>query len=109
MAQIQAGQAQVTREVIRYRLEPLDIVLPILGACWVLLALGLSGQLAFLGISSPLPWAAVLPAVVSRLPAEWISSQWLSLVGLLVIAEICAGALFCLRMWLDWPLPFARR
>jgi hypothetical protein len=116
MAQIYAAQLQVTREVIRYRLELLDVALPILGACLFVLVLWLTGQLAFLGISTPITWSAVLPTLilpltitpspmtVLPLPTEWVTSNWLDLVGLLVFAEICVVALFCVWFWLDRPL-----
>ena len=104
MAQIQAAQVQVTPELIRYRLELLDIALPMLGTCLVVLALGLTGQLAFLGITTPIAWSAVLPSAILSLPTEWGFANWPGLVGLLVFAEICVGALFCMWFWPDRPL-----
>jgi hypothetical protein len=104
MAQIQAAEGQVTREAIRYKLELLDVALPVLGTCLVVLALGLSGRLDFLGIAAPVTWSPVLP--ITGLPAltQWVSSNWLALIGLFVIAEICLAALFCTWWWLDQPL-----
>lgn len=104
-AHIQSAQVQVTREVIRYKLELLDIALPILGACLFVLVMGLTGQLAFLGIATPITWSAVLPPAILPPLTDWLSSNWLDLVGLLVFAEICVGALFCMWFWLDRPLP----
>jgi hypothetical protein len=107
MAQIQAAQVQAAREVIRYKLELLDIALPILGACLFVLVMGLTGQLAFLGIATPITWSAVLPATILPPLTDWASSNWLDLVGLFIFAEICAGALFCMWLWFDRPLPLA--
>jgi len=107
MAQIEPAQAQQTPEVTRFRLELLDLALPILGTCLALLALGLTGRLAFLGITAPTPWATVLPAATLSLPIEWPSSISLGLVGLLVFAEICLWVMFCVWFWLDRPLPLA--
>lgn len=103
--QIQAAPVPVTRSAIRYRLELLDVAVPLFGACLVVLALGLTGHLAFLGIATPIRWPAVLPGAFRPLPAEWLSLNWLDLVGLLVFAEICFGALLCVWLWLDRPLP----
>jgi hypothetical protein len=97
-AQMQATQAQVARETIRYKLEFLDIALPFLSLCLVVVALALAGQLTALGITSPVDWTAVLPA-------DWTAPGWLDLVGLLLLAEICIGAMFCVWIWLDRPLP----
>jgi hypothetical protein len=107
MAQIEPDQVQRTPEVTRFRLELLDMALPILGTCLAVLALGLTGKLAFLGIAAPIPWAAVLPPATLSLPSGWPSSNLLGLVGLLVFAEICVCALFCVWFWLDRPLPLA--
>ena len=107
LEQIQTAQVQVTREAIRYKLELLDVALPILGACLAVLALGLTGQLAYLDIATPVTWPAVLPGGVLPPPTEWLSSNWLALVGVLVFAEICIGALFCVWLWLDRPLALA--
>jgi hypothetical protein len=109
MAQIEPAQVQRTPEVTRFKLELLDLALPILGSCLALLALGLTGQLAFLGIATPIPWAAILPPAMLSLPTEWPPSNLLGLVGLLVFAEICVGALFCVWFWLDRPLPLVNR
>jgi hypothetical protein len=95
------------REVIRYKLEFLDVALPTLVACLAILVLGLTGQLAFLGIAAPITWSAVLPVLAlpstTILPSltDWLSTNWLHLVGLLVFAEICVVALFCVWFWLD--------
>ena len=105
--QIETAQAPVTRQVIRYKLELLDIAVPVLGACLTVLALGLTGHLAFLGIAMPIRWPAVLPTAVLPLLTEWLPFNWLDLVGVLVFAEICIGALFCVWMWLDRPLALA--
>jgi hypothetical protein len=103
MARIEASQ--VTRQVIRYRLELLDLALPILVACLVVLGLGLTGRFAFLGIATPINWSAVLPAALLSLPTRGLSANWNSLVGLLAFAEICLVGLFCVWFWLDRPLP----
>ena len=103
LSQIQSTPFQVSREAIRFKLEPLDVALPLLGTCLVVLALGLAGQFAFLGIATPVTWSAVIPAPLHRLPTEWFSANWLSLIGLLAFAEICLGAIVYAWMWQDRP------
>jgi hypothetical protein len=104
MAEIQDAQVAVTRQVIRYRLELFDVVVPILVACLVVLALGLTGQLAFLDIAIPIEWSAVFPTTNLSPPIEWAATNWMVLVGLFVFAEIGLGMLFCMWLWLDRPL-----
>lgn len=97
MTQIQTVPVRATRESIRYRVELPDIAFSLLGASLMVLALGLSGHLAVLGIAAPIAWTAVLPTA-------WAPTNWPALIGLFVFAEICFGALFCVWMWLDQPL-----
>jgi hypothetical protein len=104
MAEVQNVQVSVTREVIRYKLELFDVVVPILAACLVVLALGLTGQLAFLDMAIPIQWSAVFPTTNLSPPIEWAASNWMLLVGLFVFAEIGLGMLFCTWLWLDRPL-----
>jgi hypothetical protein len=86
--------------VIRYKLELLDIAVPVLVACLVAIVLGLTGHLAFLGVTTPIDWSTLLQI-------DWSAIEWLDVVGFLAFAEICIGAIFCVWMWLDRPLPLA--
>lgn len=112
MTRIQSVSSPATRAPVHFRLEPLDIALPVLLACLVILGLGLTGQLAFLGVTTPVDWSVVRPAVTLPLPGEWLAAHWLVLVGLFVFAEIALGLLFCAWIWLDQPphsdRPFVR-
>jgi len=108
MARIQATQLQPSR-MIRFRLEPLDVALPLLAACLVVLVLGLTGRFAFLNMTAPISWSAVLDTATLTLPTAWLSSHWPILVGVFVFAEITLGVLFCMWMWLDQPLTLARQ
>ena len=101
MAQVQDTQAPALRELVRYKLEPLDVALPMLVACMVLLAVALSGQLAFVNLAIPPGWSAIFPTANLSLPWAWAASNWMVLVGLLVSAEISLGILFCASLWLD--------
>lgn len=107
MAQIQAVPVLATPTPIRYKLEPLDIALPVLVAFLVILVLGLTGELTFLGLAAPIDWSAVRPMIALPLPTPWLSRHWLVLMGLLVLAEIGLGVLFCMWLWLDQPLVLA--
>jgi hypothetical protein len=104
MVEVQNSQVPVTREVIRYKLELFEVVLPILVACLVVLVLGLSGQLAFLNMARPIQWSAVFPTTNLSPPIAWAASNWMILVGLFVFAEIGLGMLFCTWLWQDRPL-----
>ena len=97
MAQVQDAQAPPIRERIRYKLEPLDVALPALFACLVMLAIGL----AFVDLTLPPAWSAAFPAANLSLPWAWATSNWMVLVALLVTAEISLGLLFCAWLWLD--------
>lgn len=106
MARIQAVPEKASRKVIRFRLELLDTAMPVLAACLVVLALGLTGQLVFLDLAAPVNWSMVLPSTIFSQPTEWslTNSNWVGLIGLLTFAEICLGILFCLWHWEDRPL-----
>lgn len=98
MAQIQTAQAQTGADAVRFKLELLDVALPLLAACLVAVLLALTGQLTFLGVPSPVDWTAALQAI------EWNAPEWLDWIALLLVAELCFGALFCIWLWLDRPL-----
>jgi hypothetical protein len=98
MAQIQTAQMQTSAVAVRFKLELLDVALPLLGACLVLTVLALSGQLAFLGVPAPVDWTAAAASL------EWTAPGWLDWVGLLLFAEVGLGLLFCVWLWLDRPL-----
>jgi hypothetical protein len=99
MVQIQTAQTQTTAVAVRFKLELLDIALPLLCACLVITVLALSGQLAFLGVPTPVDWTAAITSSELAVP------EWLDWVGLLLFAEIGMGLLFCVWLWLDRPLP----
>lgn len=99
MAQIQTAQTGAI--AIRYKLELLDVALPLLVACLVAVVLALTGQLTFLGIPSPVDWSAALQSI------EWNAPEWLDWIALLLVVELCFGALFCIWLWLDRPLSLA--
>lgn len=94
------AQIPGTPQPIRYRLELLDVALPALVTCLIALALGLTGRLVFLGITPPISWPA---SPILSLPTAWASLNSPGLIGLLVFAEICVVALFCVWYWLDRP------
>lgn len=98
MAQVQTAQAQSGAIAIRYKLELLDVALPLLAACLVVVVLALTGQLTFLGVPPPIDWTAALQSI------EWSAPEWLDWIALLLVAELCFGALFCIWLWLDRPL-----
>lgn len=109
MTRIQSVYSPAMHVPIRFRLEPLDIALPVLIACLVVLALGLTGQFASLGITTPVDWSAVRLTTTLPLPTEWLAANWLRLVGLFVFAEVALGMLFCVWLWLDQPIILVSR
>jgi hypothetical protein len=70
----------------------------------VVLALGLTGQLAFLEMVIPIQIPAVFPTTNLSPPAAWAASNWMVLVVLFAFVEIGLGMLLCTWMWLDQPL-----
>jgi hypothetical protein len=101
MARVHEAPAATARPPVAFRLELLDIAVPLLLACLVVLGLTLAGQLAVLGISTPLDWPVMLQA------ARWSFPPWLDLFVVILFAELCFTALFCVWLWLDRPLSLA--
>jgi hypothetical protein len=104
MAAVQNAPEPIAPEAIRYKIELFDVVLSILFACLVVLALGLTGQLAFLEMVIPIQIPAVFPTTNLSPPAAWAASNWMVLVVLFAFVEIGLGMLLCTWMWLDQPL-----